>query len=242
MVQEIHLERAVRDTVTDDDRNVIAAADVVHDSQQKQSHPLGNVSAALAVWRAGIELATVFAKPRPFVEFFREFAPLLCLVVNLGKQPEILLAQEIILMHIANEVRRRGLDDCVLRLACPQKGGIPDGCPRRSVRSRFQIGSYAAQWGLFVRNHDELDLGRLSERQRNEVFAAFGPDKDMQLYDRGIRRRFAPMMGGNEDRIRMAYSLTFSLPGTPVLRYGDEIGMGDDLSLPERQCARTPMQ
>ncbi|TCR71036.1 alpha-amylase family protein [Rhizobium sp. BK376] len=99
-----------------------------------------------------------------------------------------------------------------------------------------------AQWGLFLRNHDELDLGRLSERQRNQVFAAFGPDKDMQLYDRGIRRRFAPMMDGNEDRIRMAYSLMFSLPGTPVLRYGDEIGMGDDLSLPERQCARTPMQ
>jgi maltose alpha-D-glucosyltransferase/alpha-amylase len=99
-----------------------------------------------------------------------------------------------------------------------------------------------AQWGLFLRNHDELDLGRLSGRQRDAVFAAFGPDKAMQLYDRGIRRRFAPMMDGNEDRMRMAYSLMFSLPGTPVLRYGDEIGMGDDLSLPERNCARTPMQ
>ena len=74
------------------------------------------------------------------------------------------------------------------------------------------------------------------------VFAAFGPDKDMQLYDRGIRRRFSPMLGGNRDRMRMAYSLMFSLPGTPVLRYGDEIGMGEDLSVPERNCARTPMQ
>ncbi|TCR97888.1 alpha-amylase family protein [Rhizobium sp. BK418] len=99
-----------------------------------------------------------------------------------------------------------------------------------------------AQWGHFLRNHDELDLGRLSEAQRNMVFAAFGPDKDMQLYDRGIRRRFSPMLGGNRDRMRMAYSLMFSLPGTPVLRYGDEIGMGEDLSLPERNCARTPMQ
>ncbi len=99
-----------------------------------------------------------------------------------------------------------------------------------------------AQWGLFLRNHDELDLGRLSEGQRSAVFAAFGPDKDMQLYDRGIRRRLAPMLEGNGARIRMAYSLMFSLPGTPVLRYGDEIGMGDDLSLPERNCARTPMQ
>ncbi|MBB3464899.1 alpha-amylase family protein [Rhizobium sp. BK377] len=99
-----------------------------------------------------------------------------------------------------------------------------------------------AQWGLFLRNHDELDLGRLSEKQRQAVFAAFGPDKSMQLYDRGIRRRLAPMLKDSAPYIRMAYSLMFSLPGTPVLRYGDEIAMGDDLSLPERNCARTPMQ
>jgi maltose alpha-D-glucosyltransferase/alpha-amylase len=99
-----------------------------------------------------------------------------------------------------------------------------------------------AQWGLFLRNHDELDLGRLTKRQRDAVFKAFGPDKSMQLYDRGIRRRLAPMLGGDRRRIELAYSLMFTLPGTPVLRYGDEIGMGDDLSLPERNCARTPMQ
>ncbi|NID17212.1 alpha-amylase family protein [Luteibacter yeojuensis] len=99
-----------------------------------------------------------------------------------------------------------------------------------------------AQWAQFLRNHDELDLGRLSPTQRERVFAAFGPDKDMQLYDRGIRRRLAPMLRNDRRRIELAYSLLFSLPGTPVLRYGDEIGMGDDLSLPERECARTPMQ
>lgn len=98
------------------------------------------------------------------------------------------------------------------------------------------------QWGIFLRNHDELDLGRLTEKQRQKVFAAFGPDKDMQLYDRGIRRRLATMLGGDIRRLKLAYSLMYSLPGTPVLRYGDEIGMGDDLSLPERNCARTPMQ
>ena len=99
-----------------------------------------------------------------------------------------------------------------------------------------------AQWGLFLRNHDELDLGRLSEAQRQTVFAAFGPDKDMQLYARGIRRRLAPMLQGDRRRLELAYSLMMTLPGTPVIRYGDEIGMGDDLSLPERECARTPMQ
>lgn len=99
-----------------------------------------------------------------------------------------------------------------------------------------------AQWGQFLRNHDELDLGRLTEKQRQAVFAAFGPDKSMQLYDRGIRRRLAPMLQGDRRRLELAYSLMMTLPGTPVLRYGDEIGMGDDLSLPERECARTPMQ
>lgn len=99
-----------------------------------------------------------------------------------------------------------------------------------------------AQWGTFLRNHDELDLGRLTEKQRAAVFAAFGPDKDMQLYDRGIRRRLSAMLNGDQRRLELAYSLMFTLPGTPVIRYGDEIGMGDDLSLPERNCARTPMQ
>ena len=99
-----------------------------------------------------------------------------------------------------------------------------------------------AQWGTFLRNHDELDLGRLTEEQRKTVFGAFGPEKNMQLYDRGIRRRLAPMLAGDRRRIELAYSLMFTLPGTPVLRYGDELGMGDDLSLPERNCARTPMQ
>lgn len=99
-----------------------------------------------------------------------------------------------------------------------------------------------AQWGQFLRNHDELDLGRLTPAQRNTVFEAFGPEPRMQLYDRGIRRRLAPMLNGDRRRIELAYSLMFTLPGTPVLRYGDELAMGDDLSLKERECARTPMQ
>jgi maltose alpha-D-glucosyltransferase/alpha-amylase len=99
-----------------------------------------------------------------------------------------------------------------------------------------------AQWGHFLRNHDELDLGRLSKKQRETVFAAFGPDENMQLYQRGIRRRLAPMLQGDRRRLELAYSLMMTLPGTPVVRYGDEIGIGDDLRLPERNCARTVMQ
>jgi maltose alpha-D-glucosyltransferase / alpha-amylase len=100
----------------------------------------------------------------------------------------------------------------------------------------------SAQWGTFLRNHDELDLGRLTRQQRDAVFTAFAPDPEMQLYGRGIRRRLAPMLQGDRRRLELAYSLMLTLPGSPVLRYGDEIAMGDDLSLPERNCARTPMQ
>jgi maltose alpha-D-glucosyltransferase/alpha-amylase len=100
----------------------------------------------------------------------------------------------------------------------------------------------SCQWATFLRNHDEIDLSGLSPDERAEVFDAFGPDSSMQLYDRGIRRRLAPMLGGDRRRIELAYSLQFTLPGTPVIRYGEEIGMGDDLSLPERNATRTPMQ
>ena len=100
----------------------------------------------------------------------------------------------------------------------------------------------AAQWGMFTRSHDELDLGRLTDAQRQVVFDAFAPEPDMRLYGRGIRRRLAPMLNNDRRRLELAYSLMFTLPGTPVMRYGDEIGMGDDLSLPERYAARTPMQ
>ena len=96
-----------------------------------------------------------------------------------------------------------------------------------------------SQWGIFLRSHDELDLGRLSDNQRQRVFEAFGPQPDMLLYGRGIRRRIASMLGGDPRRLELASSLLFSLPGTPVMRYGDEIGMGDDLSLPDRKAVRT---
>jgi maltose alpha-D-glucosyltransferase/alpha-amylase len=98
------------------------------------------------------------------------------------------------------------------------------------------------QWSTFLRNHDEVDLSRLTAGQREEVIAKFGPDKTMQLYGRGIRRRLAPMLGGDRRRIELAYALQFSLRGTPVLRYGEEIGMGEDLSLDGRDSIRTPMQ
>ncbi|MGH8938933.1 MAG: alpha-amylase family protein, partial [Actinomycetes bacterium] len=98
------------------------------------------------------------------------------------------------------------------------------------------------QWATFVRNHDELTLDKLSDDERAEVFAAFGPDPEMQVYGRGLRRRLPTMLGGDPRRVRMVYSLLFSLPGTPVLFYGEEIGMGENLDAEGRLAVRTPMQ
>ncbi|WP_433649231.1 alpha-amylase family protein [Micromonospora zamorensis] len=98
------------------------------------------------------------------------------------------------------------------------------------------------QWATFLRNHDEIDLSRLTTEQRNQVYEQFGPDENMRIYDRGIRRRLAPMLGNDRRRLELAYALQFSMRGTPVLRYGEEIGMGEDLSLPGREAIRTPMQ
>jgi maltose alpha-D-glucosyltransferase/alpha-amylase len=100
----------------------------------------------------------------------------------------------------------------------------------------------SGQWVTFLRKHDELNLSQLPKDQQEQIFAAFGPEPSMQIYNRGIRRRVAPMLGGDQARIRLAFSVMFSLPGAPMIYYGDEIGMGENLSLPERLSVRTPMQ
>ena len=117
-----------------------------------------------------------------------------------------------------------------------------DAQPIRNAYAALPAIPKYCQWVNFLRTHDELDLGRLSESERGEVFRAFGPEPDMQLYGRGIRRRPASMLDNNRARLELAHSLILTLPGTPVLRYGDEIGMGEDLSLKERDSIRTPMQ
>ena len=97
------------------------------------------------------------------------------------------------------------------------------------------------QWVNFLRHHDELNLSRLTAEQREQVFAAFGPTARFQIYGRGLRRRLAPMLC-DPKRLRLAYSVLFSLPGAPMLYYGEEIGMGENLALPGRLSVRAPMQ
>lgn len=99
-----------------------------------------------------------------------------------------------------------------------------------------------AQWVDFLRNLDELNIAQLPENDREKVYKEFAPSEGMRVYNRGIRRRLAPMFNGDLKRLKMAYSLLFSLPGAQMICYGDEIGMGEDLQLSEREAVRVPMQ
>lgn len=102
---------------------------------------------------------------------------------------------------------------------------IPDGC----------------QWGTFLRNHDELTLEMVTPAEREWMWREYAPDPRARLND-GIRRRLAPLLNGDRNRIELLHGLLLGLPGSPVLYYGDEIGMGDDIWLPDRDGVRTPMQ
>lgn len=97
------------------------------------------------------------------------------------------------------------------------------------------------QWCIFLRNHDELTLEMVTEDQRQWMWQEYAPEKRMRL-NLGIRRRLAPLLDNDPKKIKLAYSLLFSLPGSPVIYYGDEIGMGDNIWLPDRNGVRTPMQ
>ncbi|MDE3189045.1 MAG: maltose alpha-D-glucosyltransferase [Acidobacteriota bacterium] len=97
------------------------------------------------------------------------------------------------------------------------------------------------QWGLFLRNHDELTLEMVTDEERDYMYFAYSADPRMRI-NAGIRRRLAPLLDNNRRRIELLNSLLLSFPGTPILYYGDEIGMGDNIYLGDRNGVRTPMQ
>jgi maltose alpha-D-glucosyltransferase / alpha-amylase len=99
----------------------------------------------------------------------------------------------------------------------------------------------STQWGLFLRNHDELTLEMVADEERDYMYAEYAKDPRMKL-NLGIRRRLAPLLDNGRDEIELMHAILFSLPGAPVLYYGDEIGMGDNVYLGDRDGVRTPMQ
>lgn len=98
-----------------------------------------------------------------------------------------------------------------------------------------------AQWALFLRNHDEMALEMVTEEEKDYLYKAYASDPNSKL-NIGIRRRLAPLLDNDRRKIELLFTLLFSLPGTPIIYYGDEIGMGDNVYLGDRQGVRTPMQ
>lgn len=129
-----------------------------------------------------------------------------------------------------------GMQNCYLSLARSDARPLAEALHSRPALNPIN------QWATFLRNHDELTLDKLTEEERQEVFAAFGPDPDVQIYGRGLTLRLPTMLSHDPRRLRMAYSLLFSLPGTPTLYYGEEIGLGEDTSQDGRMAVRVPMQ
>ncbi len=118
---------------------------------------------------------------------------------------------------------------------------LEDSGPIRDIMARTPPIPDGCQWGLFLRNHDELTLEMVTPDEREYMNLAYAGDARMRL-NVGIRRRLAPLLNNHRGRIELLHALLLSFPGTPILYYGDELGMGDDVSLPDRAGVRTPMQ
>ncbi len=118
---------------------------------------------------------------------------------------------------------------------------LEDSLPITEILAQTPDIPESCQWGLFLRNHDELTLEMVSLEERDYMYLAYSADPRMRV-NIGIRRRLAPLMDNNRRRIELLNSLLFSFPGTPILYYGDEIGMGDNIYLGDRNGVRTPMQ
>ena len=124
-------------------------------------------------------------------------------------------------MYLAAKRGERGPIEAILA----ETPELPDGC----------------QWGLFLRNHDELTLEMVTDAERDEMYAEYAADPMMRR-NSGIGRRLAPLLHNSRPLMELFYWLLFTLPGSPVLYYGDEIGMGDNIHLGDRDSVRTPMQ
>ncbi|ULH15740.1 maltose alpha-D-glucosyltransferase [Deinococcus sp. KNUC1210] len=116
-----------------------------------------------------------------------------------------------------------------------------DASSIRDIMERLPAIPSFGQWATFLRNHDELTLEMVTDDERAFMYAAYAPDPRMKI-NVGIRRRLSPLLDNDRRRLELLNAVLLSLPGSPILYYGDEIGMGDDLGLADRNGVRTPMQ
>src|SRR5262249_35248236 len=128
------------------------------------------------------------------------------------------------------------------RLPPPLRGmHMEDRLPIVDILSQTPAIPENCQWALFLRNHDELTLEMVTDEDRDYMYRVYAQDRQARI-NLGIRRRLAPLLENDRGKIELMNALLFSLPGTPVIYYGDEIGMGDNIYLGDRNGVRTPMQ
>jgi maltose alpha-D-glucosyltransferase/alpha-amylase len=138
-------------------------------------------------------------------------------------------------------------DECHMAFHFPVMPRMFMGLRREEAKPIYEILAQTpeipgnCQWGLFLRNHDELTLEMVADEERDYMYAEYAKDPRMRI-NVGIRRRLAPLLDNGRDEIELVHAILFSLPGSPVLYYGDEIGMGDNVHLSDRDGVRTPMQ
>jgi maltose alpha-D-glucosyltransferase/alpha-amylase len=138
-------------------------------------------------------------------------------------------------------------DECHMAFHFPVMPRMFMGLRREEAKPIYEILAQTpaipenCQWGLFLRNHDELTLEMVADEERDYMYAEYAKDPRMRI-NVGIRRRLAPLLDNGRDEIELSHAILFSLPGSPVLYYGDEIGMGDNVHLSDRDGVRTPMQ
>jgi maltose alpha-D-glucosyltransferase / alpha-amylase len=183
---------------------------------------------------------TEIKDPEEFLERLRSF-------VSSRKKDAILLGEvnlplQQLRMYIKDSKRLELLFNFLLNRTIFLAFTRKDVKPIIAAFKKLQTVSKTPHWANFLRNLDELNLEYISPEEMQEVYAKYAPEFEMRIYNRGIRRRLAPLFGGKKEKIAMAFALIFSLPGTPLFIYGDEIGMGDNLFLTGRTCARIPMQ
>jgi maltose alpha-D-glucosyltransferase/alpha-amylase len=137
-------------------------------------------------------------------------------------------------------------DECHMAFHFPVMPRMFMGLRREEAKPIYEILAQTpeipgnCQWGLFLRNHDELTLEMVADEERDYMYAEYAKDPRMRI-NVGIRRRLAPLLDNGRDEIELVHAILFSLPGSPVLYYGDEIGMGDNVHLSDRDGVRTPM-
>jgi maltose alpha-D-glucosyltransferase/alpha-amylase len=162
-------------------------------------------------------------------------------------QSRVLLAEANLWPEDAATYFGKGNDECHMNFYFPLMPRLflglrtEDSYPIVDIMEQTPSIPDATQWALFLRNHDELGLDMVTDEEKDYLFKAYARDTSSK-YNLGIRRRLAPMLSNDRRKIELLYTLLFSLPGTPIIYYGDEIGMGDNVYLGDRFGVRTPMQ